>query len=179
MPAYMVSKKSRLGLGLIIGSAVGLIAGLFASDKPGKKLRKTTKVNYDKIVKALHDKDLDKKVVKIFGQFTEDFKLTIQEAKQDLAENLFELQKTAKNIDRSKYASLLTGTVKNVQNKRKLSKASVTKLKAYLKADLEKFKKLNSPTKQRKTVKKSRSSKKPHFAKASTNAKAAADKSKG
>ncbi len=148
----MNTKKSKLPLAILIGGVAGFLAGLFASEKPGKDLRDSAKTNYDKIVKALPDKDLDKKVEKIFGEFREEFKTTMQDAKQNLAEKLYELQETTGEIDKEKYSKLLSDAVAHIQSKQNLPKSKLLKLKAYLKQDLEKFQKLNNSKKSKKTT---------------------------
>lgn len=151
----MLNKKTKIGLGMVIGGVAGVIAGLFASEKPGKKLRSDVKNNYDKIVKLLSDKNLDNKVKKIFGEYSEDFKTTLVDAKGELTDKLYDLQKTSETIDKTKYTSLLSSTLKNVKTKQKLPSSTLAKLKSYLKQDVEKFKKLVVKKPAKKTTKKS------------------------
>lgn len=151
----MINKKSKIGIGLLIGGVAGVIAGLFASEKPGKKLRTDAKNGYDKIAKLLSDKNLDKKVKKIFGEYSVDLKTTLEGAKEDMAQKLFELQKTSETIDKSKYSTLLSSTVAEIQKKQKLPKSTLVKLKSYLSDDVEKFKKLVAKKPAKKVVKKS------------------------
>src|SRR3990167_9125135 len=117
----MVNKKTKLGVGLLLGGVTGFLAGLFVSDKPGKELRERTKTNYEAILKLFRDKNIDKKIEKIFGEFKTEFKNSVEDAKSEMAVKLFELSQTSQTIDRTKYTKLLTDTVKDVKKKHKLT----------------------------------------------------------
>jgi gas vesicle protein len=156
------TKKSKFGLGILFGVVAGVVAGLFASDKPGKQLRKRTGEEYEKIKKMLEERDVEGTVREIFGKITDESKTMFIDVKDQLAEKLSELREDFDKIEKDKYKSLVGEVVDEVREEKKLPTETLAKLSKYLESDFEKIKKPVKKTAKKpvkKTIKKSSSKK--------------------
>lgn len=141
--------RSKLGVGLLVGAAVGAVAGLFLAPKSGKKLRADVAKRASEIRRQIEDVDIEKTVTSIFDDATEQSMLVYSRAKDMLSEKLSEVTETISSIDKDKYISAVNDVIKNVGKEKVVAENTLVKLRKYLEND---FKKLNPTVK--KTVRK-------------------------
>ena len=144
----MVSKKSKLGLGFLLGAVGATLAGLFLTSKEGKKLQKKIK---DKIT----EEEIDKKAKKIFGKVTKETKSSYLKARKLLIELAIGFRENLDKIDKKKYKKIIDELVKNLNKTNKYSYSVIKNLKDELVRDWEKM------TKKPKTTRHSSSKRKP------------------
>ena len=144
----MVSKKSKLGLGFLLGAVGATLAGLFLTSKEGKKLQKKIK---DKIT----EEEIDKKAKKIFGKVTKETKSSYLKARKLLIELAIGFRENLDKIDEKKYKKIIDELVKNLSKTNKYSYSVIKNLKDELVRDWEKM------TKKPKTTRHSSSKRKP------------------
>jgi len=96
-------KKSKFGLGLIIGSVIGGLTALFFAPKSGKELRDDVKKKIRQLEKLLKEKELDKKAKKMIEGLSEETKVWYEKAKGWLIEELAQLKKTVEEINWQDY----------------------------------------------------------------------------
>ena|SRR3990167_9796553 len=135
------NKSSGFGIGLVMGAVGGAIAGLFLAPKSGKALRKDAKKKYAQLQKLLKDKEVDKKVKKIYGKATAEGKKIYLEVKKELTVALANLADAVENIDRDTYVKKVEEVVKNLKTASKDPAGSAKKLKEELVKDWEKLEK--------------------------------------
>lgn len=133
--------KSKFKLGFFIGALTGIITGLFASEKPGKKLRKDALLEYQKIKKLLEEKNIDETLKKIFNDVGKESKKILIKVKDDLAMHLSNLGERWKSIDKEKYLKIVDEVIKKLKKDKKIPEKTLSKLKKYLEDDFEKIKK--------------------------------------
>lgn len=146
----MVSKKSKLGLGFLLGAVGATLAGLFLTSKEGKKLQKKIK---DKIT----EEEIDKKAKKIFGKVTKDTRSSYLKARKLLIELAIGFRENLDKIDKKKYKKIIDELVKNLNKTNKYSYSVIKNLKDELVRDWEKMaKKPTRSSSKRKPKKKSK-----------------------
>lgn len=155
----MINKKtqSKLGVGLLVGAAVGAVAGLFLAPKSGKKLRADVLKRAADIRRQIEDVDIEKTVASIFDDATEQSMRVYSQAKDMLSEKLSEVTETISNIDKDKYISAVNDVVKKVGKEKVVAESTLVKLRKYLEND---FKKLHTTVKKAATLKKTKTIKK-------------------
>lgn len=144
----MANKKSKLGIGLLLGAVGATLAGLFLTSKEGKKLQKKIK---DKIT----EEEIDKKAKKIFGKVTKETKSSYLKARKLLIELAIGFRENLDKIDKKKYKKIIDELVKNLNKTNKYSYSVIKNLKDELVRDWEKM------TKKPKTTRHSSSKRKP------------------
>lgn len=120
---------------MVIGAVVGAVAGLFLAPKSGKELREDTVDLYNK----LKDKDPDEVVKEIFGKVTDESREIYEHAHKHLAEQLSDLKDNYKNIDKSKYAEVVSDVVNHVKEEHDLPEAELKTLGKHLNEDFKKL----------------------------------------
>src|SRR3989344_8819901 len=108
----MVSKKSKLGLGFLLGAVGATLAGLFLTSKEGKKLQK-------KIKDKIREEEIDKKVKKICGEVTKETKSSYLKARKLLIELAIGFRENLDKIDEKKYKKIIDELVKNLSKTNK------------------------------------------------------------
>lgn len=134
-------KKSRFGLGLLIGSILGAITALFVAPKSGKELRKDVAKKIDELKKLLEEKEVDKKVKEIFDEVTEETKKIYLKAKEWLVEELAQLKDAIDKIDWEDYQKSVNKVIVRVKKETKKGAKEIEKLKKQLLKEWEKLKK--------------------------------------
>lgn len=134
----MVSKKSKFGIGFLIGAAGAVLTGLFLNSKEGKKLQKKIK---DKIT----EEEIDKKAKKIFGKVTKESKASYLKARKLLIETAIGFQENLENIDTKKYKKIIDNLVKNLSKTNEYSYKALKNLKSELAKDWVKMTSSNTP----------------------------------
>lgn len=134
-------KKSKFGIGLLVGTVLGGIAALFLSPKSGKQNRKEVAKKLNQLKKLLHDKEVDKKAKEIFGEVTEEAKNIYVQAKEWLVEELAQMKEAIENIDKEKYTKAVNKVMEKVQREVKKDAKQLEKLKKQLLKEWVKLKK--------------------------------------
>lgn len=125
-------KSSKLGLGLLIGTVLGGLAGLFLSPASGKKNRDLVAKKIKQLEKLLADKDLEKKLVKIFGTVTDEARKLYGEVKKGLIVKLAEARETVENIDIDQYKAMLNEVIDTLKKEFSHEAKVMDKLKEQL-----------------------------------------------
>lgn len=134
-------KKSKFGLGLIIGTVIGAITALFVAPKTGKEMREEAKKKIDELKKLLEEHQVDEKVREIFGEVTEEAKALYLKAKEWLVEELAQLKETIENIDWEEYRQSVDKVMVRVKKETKKGAKEIEKLKKQLLKEWDKMKK--------------------------------------
>lgn len=134
-------KKSKFGLGLLIGTVIGAITALFVTPKTGKEMREDVAKKVEELKKLLAEKEVDKKVKEIFDVVTEESKKIYLKAKEWLIEELAVLKETIDNIDYDKYQKAVDRVIIRVKKETKKGAKEIEKLKKQLLKEWEKLNK--------------------------------------
>lgn len=176
---YMANKKSKIGLGLLLGATAGAVAGLFLAPKTGKELRKDAKDLSDKAKKFADEykKKLEKEepaeAAKIvFGDVTDTSVAFMQKANKELSEELGILKEKYSTIDKKKYSEAVKNLMDSYKADKALPEGSLKKLAAYLEKDAKVLVSRPKTTKKKAPAKKKPAAKKKVAAKKTPKKKA-------
>lgn len=133
-------KKSKFGLGLLIGTVLGGLAAFFFSPTSGEKNRKMAAKKVKELRKLLKDSDVEKKAKEIFGEASSAAVHVYIQAKEWLIEELADLKEAVENIDKEKYTKAVDQVIKRVQTEVKKDAKELEKLKKQLMKEWEKLK---------------------------------------
>jgi len=135
-------KKSKFGLGLLIGSLIGGLTALFFAPKSGKELRDDVKKKIKELEKLLEEKEIDKKAKKFIGDLSEEAKVWYEKAKNWLIEELAQLKKEIKNINWQEYQRSVTKIVDRLKRDFKKEGKEIDSIRKKLLKDWQKIKKM-------------------------------------
>ena len=128
----MEEKKSRFGLGMIIGLLTGVFGGIFMSEKPGRQLRQNTKKKVRQIKKFVDKKDPDEIVMEIFGSVTDNTRALYKKSTSLLASKIIPYKKRISKLDRQKYTSIVDEVISRLEEDKQIVQQTAIKLKKYL-----------------------------------------------
>jgi gas vesicle protein len=134
-------RKSKFGLGLLIGTIIGGLAAFFFSPGSGEENRKMAEKKLKELRKLLKDADVEKKAKEIFGEASSKAVHIYLQAKEWLIEELAVLKEAVENIDKEKYTKAVEKVVRRVQKEVKKDAKELEKLKKQLMKEWEKLKK--------------------------------------
>ena len=134
-------KKSRFGLGLLIGTIIGGITALFVAPKSGKEMREDLAKKAAALKKLLEEKEIDKKVKEVFEVVTEETKNIYLKAKEWLIEELAQLKEAVDKINWEDYQKSVDKVIVRVKKETKKGAKEVEKLKKQLLDEWKKLKK--------------------------------------
>lgn len=112
----------------LAGGVLGFIVGLFLAPKPGKELQEDAKKKLEQFKKLIEEKEIDKKVKKIFGEVTKKTKEAYFSAQMAVVEGLAELKGKWEEFDRQKYAKFVKERLRAISNKVGLEEGIIEKL---------------------------------------------------
>lgn len=127
-------KPSSLGVGILVGAAVGAVAGLFLAPKAGKELRKDAKKLYEGVTK-----DPEAAVKEIFGKVSKETLELYKGAQKEVIAQLNKVSDSYKDLDSAKYKDIAMKAVEKVKDDHEVPQDQLKKLTAYLEGDLKKF----------------------------------------
>lgn len=134
-------KKSRFGLGLLIGTVIGGVIALFLSPTSGKQNRREFMKRINRLKKLLHEKEIDTKAKEIFGEATDEAKNLYVQAKEWLVEELAAMKEAIENIDQEKYKKAVDDVIQKIQKVAKKESKDLEKLKKQLMKEWTKLQK--------------------------------------
>jgi gas vesicle protein len=134
-------KKSRFGLGLLIGSIIGGITALFFAPKSGKELREDVKKKMRELEKLLEEKELDKKAKKMVEELSEEAKVWYEKAKTWLIEELAQLKKEVENINWQDYQKAVAKIISRLKKEAKKEGKEIEAIRKKLLKNWQKMKK--------------------------------------
>jgi len=134
-------KKSRFGLGLLIGSIIGGITALFFAPKSGKELREEVKKKIKELEKLLAEKELDKKAKKMMEELSEEAKVLYEKAKTWLIEELASLKKEVENINWQDYQKAVAKIISRIKKEVKKEGKEIEAIRKRLLRGWKKMKK--------------------------------------
>lgn len=111
----MNDKKSKFGLGVLIGTIIGGITALFLSPKSGEENREIVVKKVQELKKLLEEKEVDTKVKEIYGEVNEEAKDIYFKVKDWLIEELSQLKEKVEEIDKEKYEKAVQKVLKRVK----------------------------------------------------------------
>jgi len=112
-------KKSKFGLGLLIGSIIGGVIALFFAPKSGKELRENVKKKIKQLEDFLKEKEVDKKAKKIIQDLSEEAKMWYEKAKSWLIKELAALKKKVEDINWQDYQKAVSKTIARLKKETK------------------------------------------------------------
>ena len=134
-------KKSRFGLGLLIGSIIGGLTALFFAPKSGKELREDVKKKIRQLEKLLEEKELNKKAKKIVEELSEEAKVWYEKAKAWLIEELVSLKKEVENINWQDYQKAVAKIITRLKKEAKKEGEEIEAIRKKLLKNWQKMKK--------------------------------------
>lgn len=135
----MADKKSKFGLGLIVGVIGGALAGIFLSPKSGRENREAVSKKINELKEAMDKGELQEKVKEIFGDVSDRSVKFYNEARDEVMSRLDTLRDRAEDIDRDKYIKLVNQSIDDLKEKNKLPGDKLKKIKDYFIADWNKL----------------------------------------
>lgn len=132
-------KKSKFGLGLLIGTVIGAITALFVTPKTGKEMREDVSKKAEELKKLLEEKEVDKKLKEIYGQVTEEARQLYFKAKDWLIEELAQLKESIDKIDWEDYEKSVNKVIVRVKKETKRGVKDIEKLKKQLLKEWQKL----------------------------------------
>jgi len=134
-------KKSKFGLGLLIGSLIGGITALFFAPKAGKELREDVKKKIKELEKLLEEKEIDKKAKKLVEDLSEEAKVWYEKAKAWLIEELAQLKKEVEKINWQDYQKAVSKTINRLKKEAKKEGKEIEAIRKKLLKNWQKMKK--------------------------------------
>ena len=116
-------------MGVLIGSALGALAGFFLSPKSGEENREAVLKKIKELKKQVEDMEIDKKVKEIWGDVSEDGKKTYVKARKELIKKLDLLQDKWQEFSFEKYVKLVEDSIDEAKSETKQTADKLLKLK--------------------------------------------------
>jgi len=135
-------KKSKFGLGLLIGSLIGGLTALFFAPKSGKEMREDVKKKIIDLKKLLEEKEIDKKAKKIVEELSQEAKVWYEKAKSWLIEEFVQLKKEMKSIDWREYQKSVSRIISRLKKEFKKEGKEIDLIRKKLLKDWQKIKKM-------------------------------------
>ncbi len=123
------NKKSKLGLGLMLGAAGATLAGLFLTSKQGRKTTRELIKKINKAKKAISEQELDKKAKKIFGKATKETKLLYLKSREMFIDAAIDLRQKFDKVDKKKYTEIIEDLLTDLKKTGKYSAIHLGNLK--------------------------------------------------
>lgn len=111
----MDNKKSRFGIGLVVGTILGALAGLFLAPQSGKETREAVLKKVEELKKELEKMEIDKKVKEIWGEVSEEGIKMYKAAQKNLVKKLDMLQDKWDQLDKEKYLTMVEEVINDVK----------------------------------------------------------------
>lgn len=111
------NKQSKFGLGLIFGTILGALAGIFLAPKSGEENREEVVKKMRELKKRIDEMEIDKALIN---------------AKKELVKKLEELEEKWEEFDKEKYIKLVEEVVNNLKEETRESAEKLLKLKESL-----------------------------------------------
>lgn len=131
--------KSKFGLGLLFGALAGGLTAFFLSPKSGPENREMVAKHVKELEKLLKDKNLDKKLKKIFGEASQEAEDVYLKAKKNFVKSLAEAKSTVEHIDKEKVEEVAHETVEILKKEVKREGKEMEKLKEELSKEWKKL----------------------------------------
>ncbi len=125
-------KKSRFGIGVLIGAALGSLAAFFLSPKSGKENREMVLQKLEDIKKLLKNKSLDEIVTEIFGKVTDEGKHLYTVARDEMNTRIDTLKESVEDIDKDKYTQIVDDVIERLKKEADATKERLAKLQDFL-----------------------------------------------
>lgn len=125
----MTERKSNLGLGIIIGAAIGAVTALFISPKTGKEMRKVAGKKIKKLKKMLDEGELQERITYMYGEVTDESMRIYREARTQLIKKIDAVKE---EIDDKKYAELVDEVIEQFKTQATVAKDKLVTLKGQL-----------------------------------------------
>lgn len=125
----MAEKKSNLGIGIVIGAALGAIAATFITPKTGKEMRKVAGKKINKLKKMLDEGELQERITYMYGEVTDESMRIYREARTELIKKIDAVKE---EIDDNKYAELVNDVIEQLKTRATVAKDKLVTLKGQL-----------------------------------------------
>lgn len=132
-------KKSKFGIGLLLGSVAGAIAAIFLTPKTGKESRELALQKLNEFETYLKVNEVDVKVKKIFNDVSEDAKVVYKEVVADFSKALNELQAKVGEIDKDAYLDKMEEVIGNSRLQKVFPMEVVENFRKFLSSSYEKL----------------------------------------
>ena len=125
----VTDKKSRFGLGLLVGTVLGGLTALFLSPKSGKENREMVIKMVKELKKDIEKLEIDLKVREIWGEVSEEGEKIYRKARKDLLKKLDLLQDKWDELDKEKYMKMVEEVVEGLKKEMPKAADKVMELK--------------------------------------------------
>lgn len=132
-------KKSKFGIGLLLGSVAGAIAAIFLTPKTGKESRELALKKLSEFETYLKVNEVDLKMKKIFNDVSEDAKVVYKEVVADFSKALGELQEKVGEIDKDAYLDKMEEVIGNSRLQKIFPMEVVENFRKFLTSSYEKL----------------------------------------
>ncbi len=139
---------------LLAGGILGFVAGLFLAPKPGKELQKEAREKLEEFKKLLKEKEVDKKVEKIFGEVSEKAKEAYFSTQMAVVEGLAELKGRWEELDKERYAKVVKESLEKAKKTLGIKDETIEKLREKFEKEKARFEKLTKEFLKKKKAKK-------------------------
>jgi gas vesicle protein len=127
----MAENKSKMGMGLVIGSVIGGLAAFFLTPKSGKENRELVSKKIMEIKTMIEEKQIQARVKEIYGEVTEEGTRVYTMAREKLDSRLDEVKKSVDEISMEKYRSIVEDVISKVKEETQESTERLAKLHQY------------------------------------------------
>jgi len=124
--------SSKLGLGLVLGTIIGGITAFFLSPKSGKENREAVAKKVRGIEDWLKEKEVDKKLMEIYGEATEEGRKLLELVRRELSVAFEEIRGKIDEFDAQKYEKVVEDVISKAKKETKTTVKNIEKLKKYL-----------------------------------------------
>lgn len=131
------NKSSKFGFGLIVGTVLGALAGIFLAPQSGKENREMVLEVVEKLKKNIDKMAIDKKVKEIWGEVSEEGVRVYTQVRKGLLVKLEEFRDKWEEIDKEKYISLVEDAVESAKKNSSTTAEKLAKLKKAFVKDWE------------------------------------------
>lgn len=122
----MSNKNAKLGLGIIIGTVIGAVAGMLLSPGSGEENRKKLAVRLKKLKKMMDEGELEGYLRDKYGDVSQEGVKLYKQAREELIKRIDEVKD---DIDQEKYDELVTRVVDSMKREAKVSADKLMQLR--------------------------------------------------
>lgn len=131
------NKPSKFGIGLVVGTVLGALAGLFLAPQSGKETREAVLKKVEELKKELDKMEIDKKVKEIWGEVSEESVKMYKVGRKELLKKLEDFQDKWDELDKEKYLKMVEEVVEGLKKEMPKAANKVMKLKESFSQGLE------------------------------------------
>ncbi|MFW5703934.1 MAG: hypothetical protein ACOCXQ_03785 [Patescibacteria group bacterium] len=133
----MAHRDKGIGVGLLLGAAIGAAAALFLSPRSGKENRKLAQQKIDELKTFIENKEAENKIRQIFGEVNEKTRKTYALMQKNVDERIESMKDSIDKFDTKKYTTIVNDVLDNIKKEVDISNERADKAKKYLLSFIE------------------------------------------